>query len=131
MKRLLLLALLALPACAPIQTPQTAAYAIVAVRDGADLVVPNPGEALQDHWGLVLNVTPDYTTDAQGRAWCPGRKMLTDPKYGPILEVSCDMPTLATNAQRRVVTVTGKVLAAQGSAYRASSGTRIVPIVLP
>lgn len=131
MKRLLLCAALALTACAPVQTSQTAAFAIVALRDGGDIVVPNPGEALLDHWGLVLNVTPDYTTDAQGQAWCPIRKMLTDPKYGPILELSCDMPALAGSAQRRVVTVTGKVLGAQGAAYRASSGIRIVPIVLP
>ena len=148
MKRILLSAtlLLGLSACAPLQkTIQTAIapYAVVLVRDGADLVVPNPGGPFLDDWQLSIDVSTDYQTDAQGQAWCLDartqdaagkpvvRPELVSPKYGRFNRIHCSMPGLTASAQRRIVTASGRVLAAQGFAYRAASGALPVPLTLP
>ena len=148
MKRILLSAtlLLGLAACAPLQqTVQTAIapYAVVLVRDGADLIVPNPGGPFLNDWQLSIDVSTDYRTDAQGLAWCPDarsqdaagkpvvRPELISPKYGTFNRIHCSMPGLAASAQRRIVTAFGRVLSAQGFGYRAATGAVPVPLTLP
>lgn len=128
MKRMLtsLLTVAALVSCSVL-----APYVVVMQRDGADLVVPNQGTAFLAGWGLVIDGTPDYAVDAQGQAWCPKREMLTDGKGNPFVRLSCDMPALAADSQRRIVTTAGTVKFAQGSAYRAESGKRPVSLTLP
>jgi len=121
-------------ACAPAVTSGAAAGPnIVATRDGADVVIPNPGEALQDHWALTLDVSPDWATNEDGMKWCPKatREMRTSPSLGAFLRYSCDMPALGKDAQRRLRTIAGKILDYQGSGYRASSGDKIVTIGPP
>ena len=143
MKRIIMILALALglSACAPIQkAAQEAAapYAVLLVRDGADLIVPNAGGPFLDGWEVSLDVSTDYQTDAQGLAWCAdaagkpvARPELSSKVYGPFNRIHCYMPALAASAQRRIVTVSGRVLAAQGFAYRAASGALPVPLVLP
>jgi hypothetical protein len=128
---ILLCAALTLSACAPVT--QLASRAVVVItRDGDDLIVPNPGtEAYLDGWALTLEATPDTTLDAAGAAWCPERRARVDPKTGPFLELRCRMPALAGGLNRRVHPLTGRLTAAQGLAYTASSGTRTIPLVLP
>ena len=148
MKRILLSAtlLLGLAACAPLQkTVQTAItpYAVVLVQDGTDLIVPNPGGPFLDDWQLSIDVSTDYRTDAQGLAWCLDARVqdaagtpvvrpeLVSPKYGAFNRIHCSMPALAASAQRRIVTLSGKVFAAQGFAYRAVTGAVPIPLTLP
>lgn len=147
MKRILILAALALSACAPFQQKvetAVAPYAIVLVRDGADLVVPNPGGAFLDGWEVTLDVSTDYDTDQQGEQWCPGaarpkdanglpgkRPLLTSRKYAEFNRIHCYMPSLAASAKRRIVTVSGQVFSAQGFAYRDATGAVPVPLTLP
>jgi hypothetical protein len=144
MKRMLILAALALSACAPQIQTAVAPYAIVLVRDGADLVIPNAGGPLRDGWEVSLDVSPNYDTDQQGQQWCadavrpkgadgkPGeRPLLTSPKYGAFNRIHCYMPGLAASAQRRIVTVSGQVLSAQGFAYRDATGAIPIPLMLP
>lgn len=128
MKRALttLLALASLSACSVL-----APYAVILHRDGADLIVPNEGAPFLEHWGLTIDGTADYATDAQGQAWCPQREVLKDGQGQPFVRLSCDMPALTSGAQRRIVTVAGSVKAAQGFAYRADAGKRPIPLTLP
>jgi hypothetical protein len=130
---LLLLAGLA-TSCAPtLKQAETFAAPVATVLrlDGADLIVPNLGGDFRPGWELSIDATPDYATDAQGQAWCPVRVELQSPKYGKFVRLTCTMPALASQAQRRVVTVIGHVLASQGFAYRDASGAYPVPLTLP
>lgn len=135
MKRTVLSALLvlsaafSLSACAP-ATSGAAGPDIVATRDGADVVIPNPGEALRDHWGLVIDVSPDWKTNDDVKLWCPIHEMRTSPSLGAFLRYQCDMPALAQNALRRIKTVEGKIFDLYGGGYRASTGEAIVKIQL-
>jgi hypothetical protein len=130
---LLLLAGLA-TSCAPtLKQAETFAAPVATVLrlDGADLIVPNLGGDFRPGWELSIDATPDYTTDAQGQAWCPVRVDLQSPKYGKFVRLTCTMPALVSKAQRRIVTTSGHVLASQGFAYRDATGAYPVPLTLP
>lgn len=106
-------------------------------------MVPNPGGLLSDNWELSLDVTPEYQTDVQGQAWCPDanpkdaagqpkpRVALSSPKYGTFNRIHCVMPVLAEVSKRKIVTVSGQVIASQGFGYREATGAVLIPLTLP
>ena len=138
MKRILTLAALSLvclmSSCAPTikqaETLATPAAAILYI-DSADLIVPNLGGTFRPNWVLTVDVTPNYQTDARGRAWCPVRTALYSPKYGKFVRLHCSMPALPSGSLRRIVTTSGHVLAAQGFAYRDATQAVPIPLTLP
>ena len=137
MKRILMFAALFAgfaSSCAPtLKQAETfaAPVAVILHLDGSDLIVPNLGGDFRPGWELSIDATPDYATDAQGQAWCPVRVELQSPKYGKFVRLTCAMPALLSKAQRRVVTVSGHVLTAQGFAYRDATGAVPIPLTLP
>lgn len=122
MKRLLLLPLLLLSACA-----STTPLVIFIQRDGPDLIINAPAELHGDlsrpnnGVGLLIDGTPTYTLNKAGLRLCAATN--TPGSY------ACNLGTIPAG-KFRLAAASGTPLNAQGFAYIGTSPVP-VPIVLP
>jgi len=116
-KRLLLIPLLLLSACAPaLQAAQQEQASLT--RDGAAVVFQNPGpDAAQSPSVLIVGSGPISVTETHCQQRSPER-------------IGCVLPDLEPGQQYRV-TVTGVVKTASVAFYRASAGIRPIYLELP
>lgn len=128
MKRVLLLAALALSACAPVAQLAQPQERATLIRDGQSLLLANPGpDALTGDPSragdgpaltvLGVNLVPD----AGAAAWCVPNASRT--------QLACNLPDVQVG-QRVRVTVAGEVRDAAVLAYRPGLGARPVLIWL-
>lgn len=129
MKKVLLLAVLALTSCAPLAQLAQPREAATLTRDGQSLLLGNPGpDALTGDPGRPGD-GPALTVDGAGLVpdeaaarWCRANEART--------RVDCTLPEVPARQRLRVTFTSGVINDAAVLAYRAGSGSRPVLVWL-